>query len=439
MDLNIVTESGDSFKIDVSFFDSFLEIKEKVQIHHGIPISKQLLFLDGQPLHDKDIILQTNLTNGSSSVHLQLIPDPPKPIKIILKFPGTLTLNIEINLDDTVLHLKQKIHEMYTYVPVDALSFRFPASRVNPVFDNQLMQEHGVTNDSTVNVLIKKLSYYQKPPAKTPVAESTNGGGCDIPQKKKASPTNKRTGAGGDCRIAKQNKLPASKEITGNVTAPLPEYTTGSGCRVLKIKQNKVPATTVVTGNDSIYSGTFAASVPESTNGSGCGILKIKQKKALATTEITGNISIDSGRITSQIPESTKGVVCDISKLNEKKPPAKQDMTGNDSIDSGTATAHVPERTSGGGDSKLKSELLNLKVVPMAKRERAMIHVEMESSANVNDLRKFLECYGSTFLEDSVYLFIYKQCVMWESKSFKWHGVKDGDTIHLFDVYATGN
>ncbi|KAG7619499.1 Ubiquitin domain [Arabidopsis suecica] len=52
MNVDIDTETGSSFSITIDFGETVLEIKEKIEKSQGIPVSKQILYLDGKALED---------------------------------------------------------------------------------------------------------------------------------------------------------------------------------------------------------------------------------------------------------------------------------------------------------------------------------------------------------------------------------------------------
>jgi hypothetical protein len=62
MDLTFLVdkEKEESFSIEVSFFDSFLEVKEKIYNYQNLPISNQELYFNGKLLKDEDIIMKAN-------------------------------------------------------------------------------------------------------------------------------------------------------------------------------------------------------------------------------------------------------------------------------------------------------------------------------------------------------------------------------------------
>ncbi|CBI23171.3 unnamed protein product, partial [Vitis vinifera] len=89
MDVIFEPQGGEPFSLELGFFDTVLEIKEKVQKYHGIPASRQTLFFNGHLLQDNRDIPS-----------MQIIPT------------SKIHLSIEMDLAHTVGRLKEKIHEM---------------------------------------------------------------------------------------------------------------------------------------------------------------------------------------------------------------------------------------------------------------------------------------------------------------------------------------
>ncbi|CAN1843651.1 Polyubiquitin (Fragment) [Linum perenne] len=60
----------------------------------------------------------------------------------------------------------------------------------------------------------------------------------------------------------------------------------------------------------------------------------------------------------------------------------------------------------------------------------ASIPVEMKDSGSVSELREVL--LGSKIVPEDDYIFIYRQRIMRDCCSLRWHGVLDGDVVYLF-------
>ena len=90
----------------------------------------------------------------------------------------------------------------------------------------------------------------------------------------------------------------------------------------------------------------------------------------------------------------------------------------------------------GGGSGSKK-----LKLIVMSKCGTKKVPVEVNPSDNVGELRKELEKLDHRFqfhLPPEGYFFIYKQSVMDDDRSFRWHCVGQGDTVEIFNGCVTG-
>ncbi|KAJ4703194.1 putative Ubiquitin [Melia azedarach] len=132
MDVIFEPKRGKEFSIEVGFFDTVLEIKEKIQKYQGIPIPKQTLVFNGQVLQDERDVEQCEILQNSR-IQLLIAPDSDKPqvkidqsspskkIHLKINIPSSKTLlPLDMDANDTVLRLKEKIHEMEP-IPVNRL------------------------------------------------------------------------------------------------------------------------------------------------------------------------------------------------------------------------------------------------------------------------------------------------------------------------------
>ncbi|KAL6214431.1 hypothetical protein ACLB2K_013865 [Fragaria x ananassa] len=124
MDVTFEPQRGrPSFSIEVGYFDTVTEIKEKVQKYQGIPISQQTLELNGQVLHDEhdvaycqifhqskiQLLINSDCDKQTSNVKLE-DSSPPKKVHLNVKTPmSKVHVPIEMDLNDTVAKLKEKI------------------------------------------------------------------------------------------------------------------------------------------------------------------------------------------------------------------------------------------------------------------------------------------------------------------------------------------
>ena len=82
-----------------------------------------------------------------------------------------------------------------------------------------------------------------------------------------------------------------------------------------------------------------------------------------------------------------------------------------------------------------------LRVMVLPKSGTRKIPVDVNAGDNVGELRKELAKIQQRFqlsLPQEGYFFIYKQNVMDENRSFRWHRVDQGDTIEIFNGSVSG-
>ncbi|KAJ0016776.1 hypothetical protein Pint_10892 [Pistacia integerrima] len=144
MDVIFEPQRGRPFSIEVGFFDTVLEIKEKIHKYQGIPVQRQTLVFNGHVLQDdRDVEYCEILQN--SHIQLFVAPDqsPPQPqpqpqsqpqlvkneqaspskkIHLRINIPSSKTLvhlPLDMDINDTILHLKEKIHDVEP-IPVNS-------------------------------------------------------------------------------------------------------------------------------------------------------------------------------------------------------------------------------------------------------------------------------------------------------------------------------
>ncbi|XP_038688806.1 ubiquitin domain-containing protein 7SL RNA1-like [Tripterygium wilfordii] len=81
MDIIFETQKGRQFTIEIGYFDSVLEIKEKVHKYHGIPVDKQTLVFNNQILPDEGDVASCVLLHNSR-VQLFFLSEPEKPSQV---------------------------------------------------------------------------------------------------------------------------------------------------------------------------------------------------------------------------------------------------------------------------------------------------------------------------------------------------------------------
>ncbi|KAI8536592.1 hypothetical protein RHMOL_Rhmol10G0269800 [Rhododendron molle] len=126
MDVFFEPTRGIPFALEVGYFDTISEIKQRIHKKHKIPTSKQTLILNGEPLADDLSIYQSDILDRTL-LQLLVEPETPRKIQILAKMPTSKHgLNVEMNSNDTVRRLKELlINQMDGTVPINRLVLKF--------------------------------------------------------------------------------------------------------------------------------------------------------------------------------------------------------------------------------------------------------------------------------------------------------------------------
>ncbi|KAK7860010.1 ubiquitin-like protein-NEDD8-like protein RUB3 [Quercus suber] len=172
MDVIFDPQRGRPFSIEVGFFDTILEIKEKVKKYQGIPVSKQTLIFNGNVLKDDLNVEHTEILQNS---HIQLMiaaseseksPENSsslsKKIQLNVKIPTyKMHVPLEMEVTDTVGKLKEKIQEMEA-VPVNRLMIHSSGAELQ---DHRSLCECEISENSDIDV-----SFRPSPTTASPAA-----------------------------------------------------------------------------------------------------------------------------------------------------------------------------------------------------------------------------------------------------------------------------
>ncbi|MCD9639250.1 hypothetical protein HAX54_023658 [Datura stramonium] len=102
-----------------------------------------------------------------------------------------------------------------------------------------------------------------------------------------------------------------------------------------------------------------------------------------------------------------------------------------------TTTAAITTTSSGSSANNNGNGQKKLRIMVLPKCGTKKIPIEVNPSDNVGLLRKELQKMELELPQEG-YFFIYKQNVMDDDHSFRWHNVCQGDTIEIFNGSVTG-
>ncbi|KAL0464702.1 UNVERIFIED_CONTAM: Ubiquitin domain-containing protein 7SL RNA1 [Sesamum latifolium] len=144
MDVIFQPSRGSPFNIEVGYFDTVLDIKEKIQKHQGIPISKQTLIFNGNILQDDFNVHNSHILDGSR-IDLLL------KIQLLLRMPSTRNVALEMDVHETIRRLKEKIQEL-ELVPINQLAIHANGIELD---DDKSMQDCELSDNSEIDVAVR--------------------------------------------------------------------------------------------------------------------------------------------------------------------------------------------------------------------------------------------------------------------------------------------
>ncbi|CAK8566608.1 unnamed protein product [Lathyrus sativus] len=185
MDVTFELQRGRPFSIEVGFFDTILEIKEKVQKYQGIPISKQTLVFNGQILQDDGDIWKCEIFQNSrihlmvaaaDSDHSKLPIDQDTKFQLNVKTSTSIS-HIPIEIDKKDTKLKEKIHDSdQNNVPLSNAMLHATGTELH---DNHFLRDFDVSEKSEIEASLKPQG------SEAPAVVSGGGGGGGTSKKLK--------------------------------------------------------------------------------------------------------------------------------------------------------------------------------------------------------------------------------------------------------------
>nr|XP_012570123.1 uncharacterized protein LOC101509069 [Cicer arietinum] len=211
MNLTFLIERQKCVTIEVGFFDSFLEVKEKIEKYESVLVSKQKFMFNGKLLNDKDTVIKSNLTQNSL-ILVKVVYNKKIPrFNLRVRFPGycSLAYGVQVYLDETVFQLKKRIHNKFNFIRMNDMFLLFSTYAGNQVLDHQSLHQLRVIRNSYVYVFIKKQ---KKAPARVQVSPAFRGWGRPMLNLKVVPLANRGRGTIVKVRIASNAKVSELKK-----------------------------------------------------------------------------------------------------------------------------------------------------------------------------------------------------------------------------------
>ncbi|XP_059440382.1 ubiquitin domain-containing protein 7SL RNA2-like [Corylus avellana] len=165
MDVIFEPPRGRPFSIEVGYFDTVLEIKEKIQKYQAIPISNQTLIFNGNVLQDNRDVEHCDILQSS---HIQLIISPEfdkaaveieslsllknSKVQLNIKTPTSkFHAPLEMDINNTIGQLKEKTQKMED-LPINRLMIHSSGTELQ---DHRSLRDYDLSDNSNLDVSFK--------------------------------------------------------------------------------------------------------------------------------------------------------------------------------------------------------------------------------------------------------------------------------------------
>ncbi|XP_073009249.1 polyubiquitin-like [Typha latifolia] len=164
MDVTFETSKGRLFTIEIGYFDTVHEIKEKIHKYEGYPVSSQKLIFNGRELSDDGNTEHYDILQGS---HIHLAVNEPAEVEHHVKEEDATTpvnvvvlisvskrrLSLQVDAEETVGRLKERIFDAEG-IPVNRLVLFYGSIEMQ---DHRTLADYGVRERIEVSVVVRPL------------------------------------------------------------------------------------------------------------------------------------------------------------------------------------------------------------------------------------------------------------------------------------------
>ena len=144
----IIVSYNGKINLDVQPDNTIEEVKSRIQSKEGILSAEQRLYFDGKCLRDDRTLASYNIQNGST---VQLVFRLRGGFYIFIKSFDGKTGAIEVEIENTIREIKEKIHQRISVKPHQQRLI-FGGKQLK---DNRTLADYQVQSNSTIQLALK--------------------------------------------------------------------------------------------------------------------------------------------------------------------------------------------------------------------------------------------------------------------------------------------